>query len=267
MPSLYAHNKFGKLVLAQLPDEEKAVIEKYPRAFRIGLQGPDYLFFYRAFHKNKMNQIGITCHHQDAYKLFQNALEVIEEFGKDSIQYSYLLGMICHLGLDSICHPYVYEAMELTGCGHCEIEGDFDRLLMSKDGHIPEKYRFDKLVPTDFDTALGIVYFYDGVSTHQVQSSLRWMKFIKRILFSPNIVKRSILEFAMRLTPHYKKYKGHIIRPKENPACCRESEHLYKLLKSAIAPTVQMISGFNQALKGFPLPDDFHIDFTGKKYI
>lgn len=53
MPSLYAHNKFGKLVIKNLPVEYKEIIRRYPNSFRLGLQGPDYLFFYRAFSMTK----------------------------------------------------------------------------------------------------------------------------------------------------------------------------------------------------------------------
>mgnify|MGYP001782027079 CR=1 FL=1 len=59
MPSTYAHNKFGKLVIAKLSGDTKDIIRKFPDSFRIGLQGPDFLFFYRAFYINKINQTGV----------------------------------------------------------------------------------------------------------------------------------------------------------------------------------------------------------------
>ena len=46
MPALYAHNKFGKLVIPKLPSTIKETVRKYPNEFRMGLQGPDFLFFY-----------------------------------------------------------------------------------------------------------------------------------------------------------------------------------------------------------------------------
>ena len=44
--STYAHNKFGKLVIPKLPSTIKETVRKYPNEFRMGLQGPDFLFFY-----------------------------------------------------------------------------------------------------------------------------------------------------------------------------------------------------------------------------
>ena len=46
MPCIYAHNSFGKEVQKMLPKPLKNTIRRHPAAFRIGLQGPDFLFFY-----------------------------------------------------------------------------------------------------------------------------------------------------------------------------------------------------------------------------
>ena len=54
MPSAYAHYKFGKMVIPGLPKDIKNVIKKYPAPFKAGLQGPDFLFYYRAFSKTKL---------------------------------------------------------------------------------------------------------------------------------------------------------------------------------------------------------------------
>lgn len=45
MPSTYAHNKFGKLVIAKLSGDTKDIIRKFPDSFRIGLQGPGFSVF------------------------------------------------------------------------------------------------------------------------------------------------------------------------------------------------------------------------------
>ena len=44
MPCIYAHNSFGKEVQKILPKPLKNTIRRHPAAFRIGLQGPDFLF-------------------------------------------------------------------------------------------------------------------------------------------------------------------------------------------------------------------------------
>lgn len=62
MPCIYAHNSFGKEVQKMLPKPLKNTIRRHPAAFRIGLQGPDFLFFYHPLLKCKTNQLGYHQH-------------------------------------------------------------------------------------------------------------------------------------------------------------------------------------------------------------
>lgn len=265
MPAIYAHEKFGKLVYEQLSDDDKKIIEKYPDAYRIGLQGPDYLFFYRGFYKNKINQLGRFYHHQDAYIFMKNALAVIKQSGTDSSQYSYILGFICHFAMDDACHPYVYRAMKQTDCGHAEIEGDFDRFLIEKDGFLPQEYRLFELVPTDSDTAESIRPFYSEMTVKKIQKCLKWMKFIKHFFYAPHIVKRTLVDLMMRATFHYKKFNGHIIMPNANKRCMTETKQLEQLMYQTIPKTVSLTDNFKEARDSGLLSDDFHKDFYGRK--
>lgn len=266
MPAIYAHNKFGKLVIPNLPDDIKKIIKKYPRAFRIGLQGPDFLFFYRAFYKNKINQIGVHYHHNDIYPFIGNATKIVNLYGKDSSQYSYILGFICHFALDNACHPFVNDAMKSTGCGHVEIEGDFDRLLLVSEDYVPECYPIHQLVPTDFGTALSIAPFYNDIPVSTAQSALKWMRRIKKLFVAPKIFKRSVIDMVFHATLHYKRLNGHMIMPHANPKCHKESKHLYKLMKNAVPNAVEFINNFSNAVNGGDLSDKFHMDFNGNKF-
>ena len=89
MPALYAHNKFGKLVIPKLPSTIKETVRKYPNEFRMGLQGPDFLFFYLT--RKDITKIGVTMHHSDVYPFMEHAAEIIKELGITSPEYSYML--------------------------------------------------------------------------------------------------------------------------------------------------------------------------------
>lgn len=266
MPSIYAHHKFGKLVIPKLPVEIKRVIRKYPRSFRIGLQGPDFLFFYRAFSKNKINQIGVYYHHNDIYPFIQHALEVVRKYGTDSSQYSYILGFICHFALDNACHPYVHTTMEQTGCGHIEIECDLDQMILASEDFVPESYHLDMLVPDDLDTALSMKPFYENVSVRTIHESLRWMKIIKKFFVAPGFIKRTLIDIAMHATFHYKRFVGHVIPPNANRKCRSYTKHLYKLLKMAVNDAVELILNFDSALADNWLTNKFHRDFNGNVF-
>ena len=46
MPTTYAHDLFGKEVYKRLPSDMKALIRRHGDLYRIGLHGPDILFYY-----------------------------------------------------------------------------------------------------------------------------------------------------------------------------------------------------------------------------
>ena len=77
MPALYAHNKFGKHVIPKLPSTIKETVRKYPNEFRMGLQGPDFLFFYLT--RKDITKIGVTMHHSDVYPFMEHASEIVQE--------------------------------------------------------------------------------------------------------------------------------------------------------------------------------------------
>ena len=47
MPAAYTHYRFGRDVLALLPEELRSVITAHRALYDIGLHGPDIFFFYR----------------------------------------------------------------------------------------------------------------------------------------------------------------------------------------------------------------------------
>ena len=65
MPTTYAHYQFGKDVIRILPGPLQKAIENHRELFDIGLYGPDIFFYYRIFHKNRVNAMsncGCACY-------------------------------------------------------------------------------------------------------------------------------------------------------------------------------------------------------------
>lgn len=264
MPAIYAHEKFGAMVLENLPDFEKERIGIYPDEFRMGLQGPDFFFFYWAIFKNKINRWGKYYHRMDCYSFMERAVEVIQTYGKESPQYSYILGFICHFALDTGCHPYVAEAMEKTGCGHAEIEGDFEHLLLMHDRYVPHKYPLGELVPAEQKITEAMQPFYPEVSFKEIRKGVEGMKKVKNFLFAPAAGKRLLLTMMMYGTTKHKKLKGHVISSRPNRKCRQEAKRLYRLLKKSVPVGVELIENFSQACTGAVLSETFHQDFYGR---
>ena len=262
MPALYAHNKFGKMVIPKLPEKIKNTIKKYPDSFRIGLQGPDFLFF-NIFKKNLTN-LGVHMHHTNTYSFMNHARTVIRQYGTDSPEYSYILGFICHFALDNACHPYINNFMKETNCGHVEIEGDLDHLILTKDGNIPESYPMHKLVPNYKYVAGSMSPFFPQLSVQEIYHSLCMMRFLKKFFVAPGKFKRTSITFAMKATCHYKRLKGHIIEPDANPHCRTQTQFLYDKLSDTVDEAVTLIVNFtNSTFSNAILTGKFYKDFNG----
>ena len=68
MPTTYTHDLFGKKVYRQLSPEIKKVIRRNGNLFRIGLHGPDILFY--DLFDTSVTSVGVEMHSLPAASFF-----------------------------------------------------------------------------------------------------------------------------------------------------------------------------------------------------
>lgn len=249
MPAFYAHDRFGEKTAEKLEEELKQIVLKYYPQFEIGLQGPDLLFFYRAYSKNRVNQYGTHLHSVSARPFFEHAVKVVKKRGRDSACYAYLLGFICHYTLDSECHPYVAEMIEKTGVQHLEIEEEFEKYLLRMDKQDPLAYRLGEMIPTDAFTAKAIAPFYPNLSTVTVQKSLKWFRFIKNLFCAPGRGKQMLINGALKLSGKNKEFKGLMHQRVDNPKCIPSNEGLFRRYQGAVSVAVRLMEDFDESVR------------------
>ena len=64
MPASYAHYRFGKLLLPSLPVHVRQTIQRFRRMYDMGLQGPDFFFYYNPFLHTATGELGRVFHRQ-----------------------------------------------------------------------------------------------------------------------------------------------------------------------------------------------------------
>lgn len=249
MPAIYAHNRFGAKVSEHLEGELKTTVKNHYTQFRIGLQGPDIFFFYKPYRRNKVAEYGIHLHGISAYPFFEHAVRVIRKKGRDSREYAYLMGFICHYILDSECHPYVSRMIKVTGAEHMEIEEEFEKKLLRMDGKDAFKYQLADLVPTDRLTAEVISPFYSGIGSAAVWESLKTLKLVKRLFRAPNGLKRGMLNAALKISGKYREFNGLVHQRVDNPRCSRSNEGLQRRFDKAVDIAVNMIYSFDETVQ------------------
>lgn len=256
MPAIYAHDSFGGIVLKQLNDEKRMVIRKYLKQYRIGLQGPDFLFFYKPLSKNEVNQTGYRIHEESAKGFMEHAAEVVRRLGKDTPEYAYILGVICHFALDSECHGYVDEMIQKTSVGHIELESEFEKYLLKRAKHEPLSYPIGKLVPTDAFTANAMQSFYEDLRAETIQKALQDMRRYKTMLVAPGKAKQFVIRTAFKLSGKYESLQGHLLRPLDNPRCVASNNGLWERYKKAVPVADYLMEKFEAYVDGLEELDE-----------
>lgn len=106
MPAMYAHDTFGRKVAAKLPLSVKQPILQYPQMFRVGLQGPDVLFFYNPFTEHPIGNVEDPCIKNSAILFGKCSGNLESRWGKGFAAFLFD-GLLCHFMLDSSL-PSVY---------------------------------------------------------------------------------------------------------------------------------------------------------------
>lgn len=240
MPATYAHYIFGKKVYRALPGELREMIKENKAAYLLGLHGPDLLFYYKPYSKNRINQLGVKMHGQTALSFFENARKQYQK-RPNYVLISYLCGFMCHFMLDSECHPYIGRYMEERGLGHLEIETDFDRELMIEDGKNPLTHNCTRHLVRDLDTEEAIASVLDSVTADQIDACILGFKKTIRLFQCPAKAKAKFLKGFLTAIGQRKGLGGLVMDGQVNLECVESSMSLERLLNQAVELTAEEI--------------------------
>jgi hypothetical protein len=197
MPTTYAHDLFGKRIFRQLPEEMKEVIRENGDLYRIGLHGPDILFYHLAV--SRIVNLGIAMHKDQARFFFERGMELVRRRKNDPLL-AYLLGFGCHYLLDSTCHPYVNRMAEEGIISHTILEKEFDRQLMLETGKNPRRFYPSSAIVPKKEYASVIHTVLPQVSTRHLQLCLLQQKFFTNAMVYNNQGRR-VRAMKMLLMP------------------------------------------------------------------
>lgn len=109
MPGFLTHRAAGEEVFERL--KTGSIPEE--KAFYLGCQGPDMLFFrnYQLWHvRRKTLRLGVTMHRDKTRELMTQIFEFLSSYNKKDKGelISYIAGFITHYSVDKNAHPFVY---------------------------------------------------------------------------------------------------------------------------------------------------------------
>ena len=277
MPAMYAHQCFGDTVYRQLPEEIKRRINPHRDLYSIGLQGPDIFFYEDPIFWGAVPQYGNRLHAQTGHVFFETALRLLweehdregegaapaaEEKGTVSAEKGagkglrrceatavYLMGVICHYALDTVCHKDINEAAAAGGPTHAEQEGDFDRHRIELEGRDPVKEDLSAGIHPSREAAEAIQVIYAEADADTVYKSLKGCVGFQHLVRCKGRLKRSLFYAVIRLIGKEKSLSPHIIRTAPDPNCEQTTRHLDELFEAAIPKAVRMIRCLHACLQ------------------
>lgn len=267
MPSTYAHYRFGHEVLDGLPEAIQAVIRGNLDLYHIGLHGPDLLFYDRPLWSTPVNRVGYGTHERPGADFFVPAANLLAAKGFPEPHLAYLYGFLCHFALDRACHGYIDEKIAASGVRHTEIEVEFDRMLLLRDGKDPLRQSLTGHIHPSPASAAVIAGFFPPVTARQVYHAEKSFVFYNRLLLAPGRVKRGLIFTLFRLTGNYTEMHGLVVNRTPNPLCADSDGVLDGLYRQAIPTARHLIGTWLDTARGERPWDDLYRYTFGSKYV
>lgn len=262
MPSIYAHFRFGDQAAKRLPEPMRRSIARFPQLFSLGVHGPDFFFFYQPLFKTQMGSLGGWYHNLTGREFFQRAARRLADNPSEGAKV-YLYGVLCHYTLDSVCHPMINAATAAGNSVHTELETEFDRVLLTKDGRVPpERQYLGRRLKLTWGESVTVAGFYPPATVYTVRRSVRLMAASTRLMTMKN---RHLLQVIFNLGGEYASKMVMCQRP--NRRCSALIPQLEELYAQALEQFPTMAAQLEAYLKdGTPLGTEFDVDFNGEQH-
>lgn len=257
MPGAYAHLKFGEEVLSLLPAPLSERIRSEDALFRLGLIGPDFLFFYRPVLPNIVTALGRKIHADAGLRFFSFGASVLrrKKFPPDA--FAYLCGVLCHFVLDSSCHGFISSVISRFNVGHIELENAFDRSLMLRDGKNPDQCPLGAFRITRAQSEV-MAAFYRGLSPKKLRRAVSSSAFYGTMLSGVRGFVGKTL--CGTLLPDERKRRVRVLEKGE--------AGLAKRFRLSLGTAARLISELEQnARKKAPWGEAYSYSFAGKKVL
>ena len=233
MPSLYAHYRFGTGLLPEMPGDARRTIQRFRQLFDMGLHGPDIFFYSSPILRSGANFLGVKYHEQTGEDFFARVCRNLRLMPSEAAN-AYLYGVLCHYCLDTVCHPYVVEVAAKGEVTHAQLETEFERLLLERDGKIPAcSYDMSgrlQLTPGECET---VARFYPPASANQIRDSVKSMAMFTKLFATREGVSRTVVEKGIRAVS--KSHIGMFMAEKPLPLCLPYLPDLEKCYDQAVA--------------------------------
>ncbi|MFC5702984.1 zinc dependent phospholipase C family protein [Cohnella faecalis] len=133
MPSIWAHIQFGRELLDDVGESGNMKKSDWKRAFQLGCQGPDFLFFHHFWpwqSTTLVNRLGTLMHNTDCGPFLLSLFDSARSRREEDPASAYVLGFLLHHILDRHLHPFVFSRSGFRKWRHNRYETIMDSAIM-----------------------------------------------------------------------------------------------------------------------------------------
>ncbi|MCD8157193.1 MAG: zinc dependent phospholipase C family protein [Clostridiales bacterium] len=253
MPSTYAHLYFGRQAYPLLPEQTAQAVEENRQLYDIGLHGPDIFFYYRPLHNHPIDQCGYDMHSRPGRDFFFPARTTYTEAENTEAALAYLAGFLCHYTLDSACHGYVEKKLSVSSLAHTDIENEFDRYLLQKEGRDIFHTNLTAHIIPSAENAAAIADFFPEVTAAQVQTALKSMKFYCGMICGGSF-RRNVADMVLKISRCSEEMCHVVVAKKALPGSEDSNLRLEKLFGQALKDYAERICAYEEFLRGGSFP-------------
>ena len=244
MPAFYTHERFGEKVIQYLPPDFADFLKKHFSVFRIGLQGPDILFYHKPLSSNPVKARGVELHHKsgDAFfvEQFNKAVDASNEYKPFKI--AYLCGLLCHYSLDVAFHPYIYK-VEDTGVSHAKIESELDKYFLVKDGKPIRGYNTAQHIENTNVHSFVVAETF-AISEEEAKRALKTIRKLNGWFSSKSEAFHSIAHLGLRLVGMNDKFGGMFLHKDTDERCKDLCQTLADIFDDTAQATAKRLEKF-----------------------
>jgi len=194
MPGHYTHYRFASQQVPRMDREAQKTVSRFRQLYDVDAQGPDPLFYFNPFAKNRVRQLGHQIHMEPGREFFARAC-LAYRLNPTEAGLAYLYGCLTHFCLDSVCHPFVNARDAAGEAEHLTMETEFNRFLMELDGtvspHTTDPSAWLTLTRGECETAAS---FYRGVSKAEFARCMGNMRLCGKLLAVPEGLPRNAVK-------------------------------------------------------------------------
>lgn len=226
MPAIITHSFFADDVLKKMGESVlKSEISARRNLFRLGAQGPDLFFYYKAapwVSYDGIEKLGNIMHDNKVGAFYSESFRYLLHMdpGKDLFDLAvYIAGYLCHYSLDRTAHPFIHYTAGIDiehsrvswkyHIFHRILESAIDYLVLKDKGIDPITFRSYELVKVEPSKYQSVIEYYRKIiadvydmqaSSKQLQQVITDIYDVMRHLYDPSGIKYYLYRFLEMLT-------------------------------------------------------------------